>query len=81
VNASLLPTFLAIPMTGNLRLGELVTNLVLTISETGLSRDSVAQPTLLLAVDEGQFMEQIGILGGNSLERLFAKLNLVLGRA
>jgi mRNA interferase MazF len=81
INASRLPTYLAVPTTGNMRLAGLVTNIAFKNSESGLPRDSVAQPTLMLAVDEGQLVEKIGGLKARSLEKIFAKLDLILGRA
>ena len=80
VNASGLTTYLTVPMTANLRHAKVPTNLLLVPGATGLDREWVAQPTLLLAVADEQLLERIGALADGQLRRLFAKLDLVLGR-
>ncbi len=81
VNASKIPTYLAIPVTSNLRRQLMPTNLFLSARETGVAHDSVAQPTLLLAVDQSQLIEPIGMVQDRQLQKLFVQLDRVLGRA
>jgi mRNA interferase MazF len=80
VNASRLDTYLATPLTGNLRLSQFPTNLLMASSGTGLPKDSVAQVTLTLAIDQSQLIEVLGMLDGRLLQQLFTRLDLVLGR-
>ena len=79
-NASKIRTYLAMPVTGNLRRQMMPTNLFLTARETGLAHDSVAQPTLLLAVDQERLIEPIGAVQDRQIQKLFGLLDRVLGR-
>jgi mRNA interferase MazF len=81
VNDSRLRSYLAIPVTGNLRHGKIPTNVTLPAKQTGLDRVSVAQPTLTLAVDETQLLERLGAVSAPQLRQLFACLDVALGRA
>jgi mRNA interferase MazF len=81
VNASRISTFLAIPMTGSLHRQMMPTNLLMTARETGLDRDSVAQPTLLQAVDFGQLIKPLGRVNKALMAKIFARLDMVLGRS
>ena len=80
VNASRLQSYLSIPMTGNLRHASIPTNFLLSARQTGLDRDIVAQPTLLLAVDESQLITRLGEINARLMRQLFACLDVVFGR-
>lgn len=81
LNVSRLTTYLAIPLTSNLRRQAVPWNLFLPAKSTGLEKDSVAQPTLTLAVDEVQLIERIGRVSEKHLDQLFSRLDIALGRA
>jgi mRNA interferase MazF len=80
VNSSRISTFLAIPLTASLHRQMMPTNLLMMAGETGLDRDSVAQPTLLQAVDLSQLIKPLGRINRRLLEKLFVRLDTVLGR-
>mgnify|MGYP006332918167 CR=1 FL=1 len=80
LNASRMTTYLSIPLSTNLQRANLATNLLLRAADTGLPRDSVAQVGLLYVVDASQLIEHAGQISSRELERLFAKLDLALGR-
>lgn len=80
INVSRLATYLCVPLTGNLRTQIAPWNMLLPAKATGLDRDSVAQLTLMLAIDEEQLIERIGRINERQLAQLFAKLDLALGR-
>ena len=80
MNVSRLTTYLAIPITGNLRRQAYPWNLLLPATVTGLEKDSVAQANLALAVDEVQLVERIGRISEKQLDQLLSRLDIVLGR-
>ena len=80
INVSRLATYLCVPLTGNLRTQIAPWNMLLAATATGLDKDSVAQLTLMLAIDEAQLIERVGRISERQLELLFAKLDLALGR-
>lgn len=81
INASRLATYLCVPLTGALRWQDAPWNLLLRAAVTGLDRDSVAQTTLLFAVDRSQLRERVGSISDQHLTQLFARLDIALGRA
>ena len=81
INVSRLTTYLCVPLTGNLRTQIAPWNMLLPAKATGLDKDSVAQLTLMLAIDEEQLIERVGRISERQLAQLFARLDLALGRA
>ncbi len=80
INQSRLETILCIPLTSNLNRAGLPTNLMLRANMTGLDRDSVAQSTLMLALDKARFIERIGSVSERQMEQLLRCLDITLGR-
>ena len=80
INVSRLATYLCVPLTGNLRTQVAPWNMLLAAKATGLDKDSVAQLTLMLAINEAQLIERVGRIPERQLDQLFAKLDLALGR-
>ncbi|MBM3269947.1 MAG: hypothetical protein FJZ01_20120 [Candidatus Sericytochromatia bacterium] len=48
---------------------------------TGLPRDSVARTDQMVAINKDALTERAGRVGPEVLDRVFARLDLVLGRA
>ena len=80
LNASRIATALCVPLNSNLKWAEAPGNVLLLARETGLDRDSVANVSLLVAVDKVQLDERIGQVARRTLERVLAGIDLVLGR-
>ena len=80
LNESRIATALCVPLTSNLKWAEAPGNLVLRARETGLDRDSVANVSLLVAVDKAQLEERAGQVPRRALERVLAGIDVVLGR-
>jgi mRNA interferase MazF len=80
LNASRIATVLCVPLTSKLKWAEAPGNVLLSASETGLDRDSVANVTLLVAIDKAQLDERVGQVARRSLERVLAGIDVVLGR-
>lgn len=81
INVSRLVTYLCVPLTSNLNRQVAPWNMLLSVSATGLEKDSVAQTTLLFAVDQSQLIEQTGQISERQLGQLLTKLDIALGRS
>ena len=79
-NHSRIGTVLCVPLTSNLKWAEAPGNVLLTAKHTGLDRDSVANVSLVVAIDKQQCVERVGKLPRRQLELIFAGLDIVLGR-
>ncbi|MDE2595943.1 MAG: type II toxin-antitoxin system PemK/MazF family toxin [Sphingomonadales bacterium] len=80
LNRSRLATVVCVPLTSNLAWGDAPGNLRLAASRTGLDRTSVAQTSLILAVDKDCLTERVGRISPADLARVLAGLDLVVGR-
>lgn len=80
LNRSQLYTAICIPLTSNLAWAAAPPNLLITASASGLDRDSVAQCTLIVAIDRAQLVERVGRITSRQLAALFARLDVALGR-
>ena len=80
LNASRIATVLCVPLTSNLKWADAPGNVALAARQTGLDRDSVANVSLLVAVDKAQFDERAGQVPRRVLERVLAGIDVVLGR-
>jgi mRNA interferase MazF len=79
-NRSRILTVLVVPLTSNLRLANAPGNVVLPARASGLSRESVANVSQLIAVDRDLLSERVGHLSADILHTIFAGIDLVLGR-
>jgi mRNA interferase MazF len=80
INQSRIATAICIPLTSNMKWAAAPGNVTLPASETGLDRDSVAQVTLILAVDKAYLTEHVGHVSQRIMVRVMNGLDLVLGR-
>jgi mRNA interferase MazF len=55
-------------------------NVILSASVTGLPRDSVANVTQVLTVDQSQLTEHVGRISQGQLDLIFEGIDTVLGR-
>ena len=80
LNRSRVATTICVPLTGTMKWATAPGNLVLRAADTGLDRDSVASVSLLTVIDRGQLLEHVGRVGDTLMKRLFAGIDVVLGR-
>ena len=80
LNQSRAGTVVCVPLTSNLKWGDAPGNLLLPAKATGLSRESVANVSLIVAVDKRQLTECVGKLPRRDLELVLAGIDIVLGR-
>ena len=77
-NRSKLQTVVAVVLTSNTRLLDAPGNVLLPSKETGLPRDSVANVTQIVTLDEGYLRKRAGRIAPNLMARVDAGLKLVL---
>jgi len=80
LNQSRVSTIVCVPLTSNLKWEEAPGNVLLTARATGLPKASVANVSLLVAVDRRQLIECVGKLSLRQLELVLAGIDIVLGR-
>ena len=80
LNASRQRTAICVPLTSNTAWRESPWNLFLSARSTGLTKDSLAQAALVLAIDRDRLTERIGRVSPAQLARLFDCLDIALGR-
>jgi mRNA interferase MazF len=80
LNRSAIATVVCVPLTSNLRFAGAPGNVVLSTRLTGLPKDSVANPSQIVAVDKELLLERTGKLPEPKLELLLAGIDVVLGR-
>lgn len=80
MNASHIGTVVCVPLTSNLRWGDAPGNVVLTARATGLPKDSVANVSLIVALDKQQLVERVGMIARRQMGLVLAGIDIVLGR-
>lgn len=78
-NRSRISTVVCVALTSNLALAEAPGNVFLPADVTGLSRDSVANVSQIVALDRVFLTERIGQLSLNVLDDILDGVELVLG--
>jgi mRNA interferase MazF len=79
-NRSAIRTVVTIPLTSNLRWADAPGNVRLSSRSTGLPKDSVANVSLITAVDHSTLTERVGKVSQAKLDLLLAGIDIVLGR-
>ncbi len=80
LNLSRIGTVVCVPLTSNLKWARAPGNVVLAAAATGLERDSVANVSLVTAVDRRQLTERIGRISSRQLDLILSGIDIVLGR-
>jgi mRNA interferase MazF len=80
LNHSRIATAVCVPLTSNLKWGDAPGNVVLKAKSTGLSKDSVANLSQIVALDKTALTERAGRISRQQLQVVFAGLDIVLGR-
>ncbi len=80
INASRIGTVVCVPLTSNLKWGAAPGNLVLRARTTGLSKDSVANVSLIVALDKQQLTERVGKIPRRQVDLVVAGIDVILGR-
>ena len=80
LNRSRIGTVVCVPLTSNLKWKEAPGNVSLSKQTTGLEKDSVANVSLLIAIDKSQLVEHVGRISARQLEGVLSGIDIVLGR-
>jgi mRNA interferase MazF len=80
LNRSALRTTICVPLTSNLRWADALGNVLLRKRATGLPKDSVANVSLVVAIDKALVSDRIGCLSRARLAAVIDGINTVLGR-
>jgi mRNA interferase MazF len=79
-NRSRIATVVCVPLTSNLKWADAPGNVLLPKTETRLTQDSVANVSLIVALDKSVLTERIGKIPRRRLELILAGIDTVLGR-
>jgi mRNA interferase MazF len=79
-NRSRIATVVCVPLTSNLKWADAPGNITLKKRYTGLEKNSVANVSLIVAVNKEQLTESTGKLPKKQLAAVLAGINVVLGR-
>jgi mRNA interferase MazF len=80
LNQSQIGTTVCVPLTSNLKWANAPGNVSLSARSTGLPKDSVANVSLIVALDKQQLTERIGRITRRQLDLILAGIDIVLGR-
>jgi mRNA interferase MazF len=80
MNVSRIGTVVCVPLTSNLKWGDAPGNVVLTARATGLPKDSVANVSLIVALDKQQLTERAGKIPRRQFDLVVAGIDVILGR-
>ena len=80
INRSRIATVVCVPLTGNLFWAHAPGNVILSASETGLPKDSVANVSQIVTLDLHSLTERVGKVPVPKLELILAGIDLILGR-
>lgn len=78
-NASRINAVVVAVVTSNLGLAEVLGNVFLGISESGLHKDSVVNVSQILTIDKALFTERVGLLPPETMATIDGGLRLALG--
>lgn len=79
-NRSRIATVVCVPLTSELRWADAPGNVLLPARSTGLPRDSVANVSLVLAINRSQLDERVGLIPERQLQQILIGIDTVLGR-
>jgi mRNA interferase MazF len=80
LNRSRIATTVCVPLTSNLKWVEAPGNVLLKSADTGLPQDSVANVSLITALDKQTLRERVGKIPRRRLDLILAGIDIVLGR-
>ena len=79
-NRSRIATVVCVPLTSNLKWAGAPGNVLLKARATGLPKDSVANVSLVVALDKAQLARRIGKLSKSQLDAILNGIDVILGR-
>lgn len=80
LNHSRIGTAVCVPLTSNLKWSRAPGNTLLPAQMTSLPKDSVANVSLIVALDKQQLVKRIGKIPRRQLDLILAGIDVILGR-
>jgi mRNA interferase MazF len=80
LNRSRIATIVCVPLTSNLKWADAPGNVLIVARESGLPKDSVANPSLIVSLDRSLLVEQAGKLPAGKFRLVMAGIDVVLDR-
>ena len=80
LNNSRIGTVICVPLTSNLKWSRAPGNVLLSTAATGLPKESVANVSLIVALDKQQLVERTGKIPRRQLELILSGIDVILGR-
>ena len=80
VNRSRIATVVCVPCTSNLKWADAPGNVLLKAHITGLTKDSVANVSLIVALDQTQLTDRVGKLSTRHVTAIINGIDAILGR-
>lgn len=80
-NRSRIATVVCVPLTSQLRWADAPGNVLLRARSTGLPRESVANVSLIVALERSRLTERVGAISERELQQVFNGIDMVLGQA
>lgn len=79
-NRSKIATVVCVPLTSNLRLAQAPGNVMLSTTETGLGKDSIANVSALVTLDRTVLTDRVARISENAFAQIIAGIDVLLGR-
>jgi mRNA interferase MazF len=80
LNRSRIKTAVCVPLTSNLKWAGAPGNVLLRARDTGLSKDSIANVSQIVALDRSVLAERVGRVSRRQIALVLAGIDVVLGR-
>ena len=80
LNYSRVGTVVCVPVTSNLKWSRAPGNVPLSKAATSLPKESVANVSLIVALDKRQLVERVGKIPRRQLELILSGIDVILGR-
>ncbi len=80
LNTSRIGTVVCVPLTSNLKWERAPGNVLLSAAATSLPKDSVANVSLIVALDKRQLVERVGKIPRRQLELVLSGIDVIVGR-
>jgi mRNA interferase MazF len=80
INRSRIATVVCVPLTSNLKWAGAPGNVLLRAGVSGLPKDSVANVSLIVALDKSQLTERVGMLSARHVTAVINGIDTIFGR-
>jgi mRNA interferase MazF len=79
-NQSRIGTVVCVPLTSNLKWAAAPGNVAVSAKASGLTKNSVANVSLIVSIDKAQLTKRVGKLSRRNVDAILAGIDVVLGR-